>query len=294
MKTIKLLLLSALFLFVKNANAAKPLYTFTLTNPCMPQVTITPISNTYGCYSITAFNGILNDPDAYYQWHFQDGANGTGKTIYHCCSPVTVTTNYTFSLTYTNPNIVCVPMSFVQVFTITLNPPAATLCVNNTASVTLAANSVTVWAGVAIPEIFTNYEFGDNSQPTTNYTHTYANCGNYIVKVNQWDMNTPNDTCFAYAAVNINCESPNAIKDNSKKNSALFYPNPSRETLTIKTEIPFNSIKVYDLLAKEVLSFTDLQSTESKIKLEGFLPGAYFAKIQFENGGQANIKFIKE
>lgn len=293
MKTIKLLICALSLFFVKSVFAFGPSLTYTLVNPCVPMVTITPIPNTYGCYSLTANNSVPNDPDSYYQWQFHDGSNGIGKIIFHCYSPVTVTTNYTVSLTYTSP-VLCGPVSNVQVFTITVNPPASTLCVNNTASVTLAVNSVTVWAGIAIPEIFTNYEYGDNSQPTTNYTHTYANCGNYIVKVNQWDMNTPNDTCFAYAAVNINCDSPNAIKDNSKKNKTLFYPNPSRDILTIKTEIPFNSIKVYNLLATEVLSLTDLQSTESKIKLEGFLPGAYFAKIQFENGGQANIKFIKE
>lgn len=295
MKTIKLLFFySALFLFVKHANAAQPLSTFTLTNPCMPQVTITPITNTYGCFSITAYNGILNDPDAYYQWHFQDGTTGTGKTIYHCCSPVTVATNYTLSLTYINPNIVCVPMSYVQVFNVTLNPPAATQCIYNTASFSLAVNSVTVWAGITIPEIFTSFAYGDNSQSTFNNMHTYPGCGNYIIKVSQWDMNNPNDTCFAYAAVNIACSSPTGIKNNYQKTIATFYPNPAKEVLNIKAALPFNSIKIYNILGKEVLVYHEPQSNESKINIEGLLSGTYFVKMQFENGERATIKFIKE
>lgn len=294
MKTIKLLICTLGLFLVKNTPALNSSSSFTLTNPCLPQVTITPIANTYGCFSLTASSGVPNDPDAYYQWHFQDGTIGYGKTIYHCCSPVTVTTNYTLSLTYNNPNIVCVPMSFVQVFTITLNPPASTLCVNNTPSVTLAANSVTVWAGVAIPEIFTNFVYGDSPQPTTNYTHTYANCGNYIIKVNQWNMNTPNDTCFAYAAININCNGPNAIKDNQQKNTTVFYPNPAKDVLTIKTELPINSVMIYDVLGKGIFVLANIKNTESKIYLKDFVPGTYFTTIYFDDGSRANIKFIKE
>lgn len=293
MKTIKLLFFTLSLFLVKSAFALNPASTFTLVNPCVPLVTITAIPNTYGCYSITTNNSVPNDPDSYYQWHFQDGTNGIGKTILHCCSPVTVTTNYTLSLTYNSPAL-CGPLPNVAVYTIVLNPPQASQCILNTPSVTLSANSVTVWAGVAIPEIFTSYIYGDSQQPTPNYTHTYAACGNYIIQVNQWDMNTPNDTCYAYAAVNINCATPNGIKDHSKKMITAFYPNPAKEVLTIKTAISITGIKVYDLLGKEVLVSFDIQNTEGKIYLEGLLPGAYIVKMQLDDGEQAYIKFIKE
>ncbi len=293
MKTIKLLICALSFFFVKSVSALNPASTFTLVNPCVPLVTITHIPNTYGCYSITTNNSVPNDPDINYQWQFQDGTNGIGKIIFHCCSPVTVTTNYTLSLTYNSPAL-CGPVSNVQVFTITLNPPPSNLCVNNTPSVTLAANSVTVWAGVAIPEIFTNYNYGDGSAVSNTNTHNYANCGNYIITVNQWDMNMPNDTCYSYAAVNINCGSPSGIKDNSKKTITALYPNPAKEVLNVKTAMPFVNVNVYDLLGKEMSSHFDIQNTEGKIYVEEFLPGTYFVKIQFEDGNQAYIKFIKE
>lgn len=293
MKTIKLLILAFSLFFVKSASALNPASTFTLVNPCVPLVTITSISNTYGCYSLTTNNSVPNDPDAYYQWQFQDGTNGIGKTILHCCSPVTVTTNYTVSLTYNSPQL-CGPLPNVQVFTITLNPPSPTHCVLNTPSVSLSVNSVTVWAGVAIPEIFTNYNYGDGSPTTNAYTHTYPACGNYIVQVNQWDMNNPNDTCYAYAAVNINCANPNGIKDHSKKMITALYPNPAKEVLTIKTAIPFTGIKVYDVLGKEALVSFDIQNTEGKIYLKELLQGTYFVKIELEDGKQAYVKFIKE
>jgi hypothetical protein len=295
MKTLKLLLLicALCFSFVKTAFSLNQVSTFTLANPCAPQVTLTPIPNTYGCYSITANNGAPNDPDAYYQWQFQDGTNGVGKTIYHCCSPVTVTTNYTISLTYNSPQL-CGPLPNVQVFTLTLSPPPSTLCVYNTASYSLAANSVTVWAGVAIPEIFTNYIYGDGSPTTTAYTHTYATCGNYIVTVHQWNMNTPNDTCHAYAAININCASPNGIKNNYYETTTTFYPIPAKEVLTINTATSINEIKIYDVLGKEIFSHPDIHNIEKKINLQEFLPGTYFAKIRFEDGHEVYKKLIKE
>ena len=293
MKTIKLLFLATLFLFVKSAAAFTAVKTSTLLNPCAPLVTITPIPNTYGCYSITANNSVPNDPDSYYQWHFQDGTNGIGKIIFHCCSPVTVTTNYTLSLTYNSPAL-CGPLNNVQVFTITLNPPSSTLCVNNTASVSISVNSVTVWAGVTIPEIFTNYNYGDGSATTNAYTHTYPTCGNYIVQVNQWDMNAPNDTCYAYGAVNIICGSTTGIKDQSQKINTLVYPNPTKDILNIKTPAKFITVKVFNVLGKEMPVRFEREDVEAKLFVEEFLPGAYFVKIQFEDGKQAYIKFIKD
>lgn len=293
MKTIKLLICALCFLFINDLGALNARLTSTISNPCMPQVTITPIPNTYGCYSITAGNGNPNDPDSYYQWHFQDGSNGIGKTIYHCCSPVSITTNYTLSLNYNSPAL-CGPLPTYSVYTIVLNPPPSTLCVNNTPSVTLAANSVTVWGGIIIPEIMTNYTFGDGSPRTQINTHTYAACGNYIIQVNQWDMNMPNDTCYAFAAVNINCANPNGIKDNSSLLITKVYPNPAKEALHIRTLAPIISVKAYDLFGKEILLPFDEQGIEVNLHLEMLSSGIHFVKIEFENNAEAYIKFIKE
>ncbi|MBA3680563.1 MAG: T9SS type A sorting domain-containing protein [Bacteroidetes bacterium] len=294
MKTIKLLFAIALCFFnVKNIHGVNSIKTSTLVNPCAPQVSITPFPNTYGCYSITAYNSVPNDPDSYYQWNFQDGTTAVGKIVYHCCSPVTVTTNYTLSLTYTSPTL-CGPLSNVQVFTITLNPPASTLCVNNTPSVTLAANSVTVWSGFAIPEIMTSFNYGDGSATSQTNTHTYPNCGNYIITINSWDMNTPNNICYSYAAVNITCPNPTGITDLENISKMVLYPNPATEFLNIKITQPIKELEVFDLLGKKTEVLTEINDQQNTLHTVKLTPGSYIVKIQFENGQKTYRKFIKQ
>jgi hypothetical protein len=298
MKLVNRLVFSAMLLFCyKGVNAVNPAITFTLINPCTPQVTINPLPNTQGCYSITAFNGNVNDPDAYYQWNFDDGTTAIGKTVYHCYSPAYASINHTLSLTYNSPAL-CGVFPNVFTYTITTIPSPIGICVNNTPSITLAASSVTVWAGVAIPEIITSYNYGDGSSIQPSYTHTYSACGNYIIEVKTWDMNSPANICYAYAAVNIACNAatvnPTGISKNFKEKGLVLFPNPSKELISIKTANPIKNLIVFDVLGKEMDVVFELENVEGKLYISGLLYGTYFVKVQFENNTTAITKFIKQ
>lgn len=297
MKTVNRLIFSTMLLLCyRSANAITPAITFTLINPCMPQVTISPIPNTYGCYSITAFNGNANDPDAYYQWSFNDGTTAVGKTVYHCYSPAYASINHTLSLTYNSPAL-CGVFPTVVIYTVTTIPVPIGICVNNTPSITLAASSVTIWAGAAIPEIMTSYNYGDGSSIQPSYTHTYSACGNYIIEVKTWDMNSPANICYKYAAVNIACNtntiSPTGIIKNVKEADLILYPNPSKELIGIKALDPIANVMVFDLLGKEMDVVFELENVEGKLYISGLLFGTYFVQVQFENNTTTITKFIK-
>jgi hypothetical protein len=298
MKAVNRLILSiVLLLCYKSANAKSPAITFTLINPCMPQVTISPLPNTYGCYSITAFNGNANDPDVYYQWSFNDGTAAVGKTVYHCYSATYTNITHTLSLTYNSPAL-CGVFPNVFIYTVTIIPSPIGICVNNTPSITLSASSVTVWAGSAIPEIMTSFNYGDGSSAQPNYTHTYSDCGNYIIEVKTWDMNTPANMCYEYAAINIACNtstiSPTRIIKNPKETDLILYPNPTRELIRVKALHPIVNLKVFDILGKEVDVIFELENVEGKLYISGLLFGTYIVQVKFENSTTAITKFIKQ
>jgi hypothetical protein len=235
---------------------------------------------------------MVNDPDLYYQWSFANGVTGTGKIIYHCCNPVTVTTIYTLSLTYNSPSL-CGPLPNVAVYSITLNPPPSTLCVGFTPSVSLSAFSATVWGGSAIPEIMYSFNYGDGTATSSSYTHTYSGCGNYIITVAEWDMNTPNNICYSYAAVNINCQSPTGIDENTFEASFSLSPNPVSNSLHVRFNKDPKEITVTDIAGREIQLPEFTSKNARTLSCENLAPGVYCVKIVSENGQARIIKFIK-
>lgn len=292
MKTTIFTIFVALFLSF-HAEALEPVIQHTLTNPCTPSVNIVAIPGTYGCYSFTADNGIPNDPDSYYSWDFGDNNTATGKTVYHCYSPVTNVVNYSVSLTYLSPAL-CGVMPNTQSFILVVSPPASGYCVNPTPSVTVNGYSVTVYAGSAIPEIMFKYYYGDGFSSQMDNSHTYSNCGNYIITVKNWDMNQPDDTCYAYKAINISCDGSTGIKENAFDQQRLF-PNPVTERLYFIVQEPIREITVNDIAGRKCYR-KEYESAMAKggIELSGLTPGLYVLTFNYENGKQQHMKFIKK
>lgn len=77
------------------------------------------------------------------------------------------------------------------------------------------------------------------------------------------------------------------------KTSFSVFPNPSQSSWTVKTEsINMSSIKVFDVLGKNVLSLTP-NATDTVIDGSNLKAGLYFAQIKTESGINS-IKLIKK
>jgi|GEM_PF-4592533 len=296
MKTQKLLaLIAVIFSFTAKATALTPAGTFTFANPCQPFGSTNPVPNTYGCFSFSATNAGAADPAGYYTWNFGDGTSATGTYVLHCYSPVTVTTIYTITLAYTGPAL-CGPLPTQTTYTLALNPPQG-MCVWNTPSVSLSSKTATVWSGAIIPEVMFEYNYGDASPTTTTNIHTYANCGNYIIKVKGWDMNLPQSACYAYAAVNLSCSATPTLtgieEQGHELKQVLLFPNPAGEFINLVSKAAINGIKIVDLNGRELFSEKRELSTGAVIAVSEFPAGIYFLKCLFEDGSQATLKFNK-
>lgn len=292
MKAIIFTTLSLLFLSFR-AKALEPVTQYTLTNPCTPSVNIVAIPGTYGCYSLTASNDVLNDPDSNYAWDFGDNSTATGKTVSHCYSPTGSITDYTVSLTYQSPAL-CGVMPITQSFTITVNPPASGYCVSPSPSVAVNGYSVTVYAGFAIPEIISKYYYGDGYASLMENSHVYSSCGNYIITVKTWDMNQPDDTCYAYSAVTISCDGATGIRDRAFDQQRLF-PNPVTDRLYFIVQEPLKAVVVKDITGRDCYhkEYENAQTNEG-IDLSDLAPGLYVLVLNYEDGKHGNMKFIKK
>jgi hypothetical protein len=283
----------ALFLALYTS-AIGPVSNYTFVNPCQPIAVFNAIPGTYGCFAFTVTNAGANDPASYYSWDFGDGTTLVGKKVYHCYSPVTNPTIYTITVGYNSPQL-CGPLPTTQNYTILLNPPASTLCVLPTASITLSAKNVTVWAGSAIPEIQYSYNYGDGTPAVSNYTHQYVSCGDYIIEVKSWDMNTPQNVCYSYAAVNMACPNDTTSTGLKERDSKFhLFPNPATEKITISPAVNLSDIQVTDLTGRIILKMQDFKEAQVTIPVSEFTRGVYILKISGKDGSEKIMKFLKE
>lgn len=82
----------------------------------------------------------------------------------------------------------------------------------------------------------------------------------------------------------------NSVGENQFLNKLEFYPNPSRNTLSIKTENLNGIVSIMDISGK-ILFTTSLSET---IDISGLSKGTYVATVIFENGTIASEQFVKE
>ena len=72
----------------------------------------------------------------------------------------------------------------------------------------------------------------------------------------------------------------------------ILYPNPAKETITIKVnqDVAIGEVKIYNILGQLVQVNTNLNET---IDVSGLKIGSYFIRIVSDKG-TASAKFIKE
>ncbi len=265
----------------------------TFTPVCNPSVTVTAIASTTDCFSLTASVLHPGAPDSYYTWNFGDGTpNETGRILNHCYASETVpgNTTRTVTLSYFNPTLSC---SGNVTATLNVSVIPASPCPNVPPDVTLAASTATVWAGSLIPEIITNYNFGDGTPDTSNWVHTYTACGNYIVHITYWDMNMPDKVCQNFAAVNISCSLPTGIRELSAESMVSVFPNPTSDLIYVKAHEPVKNITVTDPSGRTVASETPASPTEPALQTAHLSPGTYFMTIGLHSGERKTVLFIK-
>ncbi len=79
------------------------------------------------------------------------------------------------------------------------------------------------------------------------------------------------------------------------KNDAFefaMYPNPANDIITFKTQEELSSIKVYNIIGKEVLFLNELNQQKT-VNVSKFEKGVYIMKIEAKNGSLVSRKFIK-
>ena len=295
MKTPLLIASLCIMLFSPSDLKALSTSAYTFVPVCNPSVTAVSLSSTTDCFSFSSSIVHPGAPDSYYTWNFGDGTpTESGRTLYHCYASETVPGNTarTVTLNYFNTALNCAGSA-----TATLNVqviPTSTCPANVPPDFSLAARTVTVWAGSTIPEIITRYDFGDGTGVGQNAVHTYTACGSYIIKVMSWDMNTPNNICYLYAAVNISCSTPTGIAELPAEPFISVFPNPTSDVIYVTAKGLVKTITVTDILGKTVLSETGINLSEPVLRTSHLVPGTYFITVGLESGASNSLLFIKQ
>lgn len=77
--------------------------------------------------------------------------------------------------------------------------------------------------------------------------------------------------------------------DENEVNTSM-YPNPVKDVLTIDTDSKVNSVKVFGMDGKEVLSF----KTNEVLNVSALKKGTYVVEVSFENGNVSRKQVIKD
>ena len=134
-----------------------------------------------------------------------------------------------------------------------------------------------------------SWDFGDGSFSTEeNPVHLYNATGNYQVQL------ITNNVCGSDTASQmVNVIITNLIESEAYNMISLF-PNPATQSLRIQlVQGKISSLKVFDLLGKNLLSEILLDQSNHSIDISGFAKGIYIIRIESQNHFY-QAKFIKE
>jgi len=135
--------------------------------------------------------------------------------------------------------------------------------------------------------------FGNSTGSGWTYKHVFNITGNYDYRCDpHFALGMTGKIFVEGPATGYNSDVPEVIP----KNRVLIYPNPAKDYLTIDLQPrdeKFQSIRILDLVGKELLSFKDPSgSSYYKFNISGFNPGLYLIKIEIGNETKL-FKFIK-
>jgi hypothetical protein len=88
-------------------------------------------------------------------------------------------------------------------------------------------------------------------------------------------------------------EDPDLSVAQFDQQSLSVYPNPVKNQLTIKTELSIESVKIFNILGKQVKSISGDSILNNRVDMSALVDGVYFLNISAE-GKQQTIKVIKQ
>jgi hypothetical protein len=83
-----------------------------------------------------------------------------------------------------------------------------------------------------------------------------------------------------------------AIED-QKVSPVFLYPNPVKNKLFIKKEIPIQELELYPVNSQLITRISQVYE-DTMINMEHLISGVYFVKITTQNGAVSTHKIIKE
>lgn len=88
-------------------------------------------------------------------------------------------------------------------------------------------------------------------------------------------------------------QDPNLSVEQFDTRSLSVYPNPVKNELTIKTELSIESVKIFNILGKQVKSISGDSILNNRVDMASLVDGVYFLNITAD-GKQQTIKVIKQ
>jgi WD40 repeat protein len=99
------------------------------------------------------------------------------------------------------------------------------------------------------------------------------------------------DGCSSTGVFTTLASNPTSINDLNNDKHVVLYPNPSKSTLNISSEITFDAIEISNVLGAVVKAEA---LSNNSINIAELQPGVYFAKLIDSKGAITTKKFIKQ
>jgi hypothetical protein len=84
------------------------------------------------------------------------------------------------------------------------------------------------------------------------------------------------------------------IVESQAQKTYRIFPNPARDIITVETEMPVESISIFNFTGKLVQSVTSFKSTSSQVNVSGLSAGIYIVKLDLKGGEVISGKLIIE
>jgi hypothetical protein len=139
-------------------------------------------------------------------------------------------------------------------------------------------------------QVFANYQWqrnGINISGATSRTYTATQDGDYTVLVS--DTNSCSNTSAAINVILVGVE--NVIEKDLK---LRIYPNPATSSLNIESNEAIESIKVFDLYGRIILSVVEPNSNNAQFSVLELNPASYFLELKTQTGKSTMMNFIKQ